>query len=313
MMNVTNGSAAPDEPPIAGVVHGYAIRTRIACRFLRDGGSDTTLWVEEGPPLEEPPPHPLLEWRPRPDRNFRATLSHEEGRYVFWTDTEGAFTVDPHRPSITVSEGFEPVRREERMWGVPSVVAYLSRGDLPLHAAAVEVHGKALLFPGPSRHGKTTMASGFLRAGHRMLGEDLTCCRPGEPGVVLPGPAVLRVRPDVYQRLDFPGTHPVSEDAERVHLALDADRRGTGDPVPLAGIVFLRRDSEVPAITRRTPDSAIPDLWALSLNLPSDEDRARCFRGLSSLAVGVPIWDLQRGSTIEDVAEVVDLVVNTCL
>ena len=45
------------------------------------------------------------------------------------------------------------------------------------------------------------LAAGFLRTGHRVLSEDLVCCRSGAEPMVVPGPATIRIRPDVYERI----------------------------------------------------------------------------------------------------------------
>ena len=58
-------------------------------------------------------------------------------------------------PLLTMPLGVEPVRREERLWGIPAALALIRRGDVAVHAAAVEIDGRALLFAGPGRFGKT--------------------------------------------------------------------------------------------------------------------------------------------------------------
>lgn len=283
------------------------------CHFLRDGDAGDRLVVRESdrPPVVEG--EPLLEWSPRPLRDFAAKLFAPEGRFVFWTSRDGWYEIDPQEPSISVTPAPDGVRREARLWGVPSLLCYVTRGDLPLHAAAVDVGGKALLLAGPGRSGKTTTAAGFLNAGYRVLAEDLTACRPDPSPSLLPGPSMLRVRPDVYPRLDLKNATPVAQDDERVHLVLDGPARGDGAPVPLAGIVFLRSGDGPTTLHPRPPQDTIRDLWALSLNLPSEHDRARCFRGVATLASSVPAWDLHRRLSLDALDEVVQTVISTCL
>jgi hypothetical protein len=124
---------------------------------------------------------------------------------------------------------------------------------------------------------------------------------------------MLRVRRDVFARLEVPSTYVVAEDHERVHLALVQEARGDGAPVPIGAIIFLRRGQGAPVIERRTARESIPDLWALSMNLPTDEDRSRCFQGVSALAGSVPTWNLERDFTIDEIDEIVDLIITTCL
>lgn len=301
--------------PVASVgsVHGYRVESSFDCRFLRAESPAERLVIREA---ERPPDvdgEPLLAWSPRPLRDFEAKLFTTDGGYVFWTSREGWYDIDPLAPSIAVTPASDRVRREARLWGVPSLLCYLSRGDVPLHAAAVDVGGRALLLAGPGRSGKTTTAAAFLIAGHRVLAEDLVACRPAPPPSLLPGPAMLRVRPDVYPRLRLTNASPVAEDAERVHLALEGAARGDGAPVPLAGIVFLRPGEGAPRLRRRSAEDTIRDLWALSLNLPTEQDRARCFRGVASLAASVPAWDLERAISLDLLDQVVEAVIATCL
>lgn len=47
------------------------------------------------------------------------------------------------------------------------------RGKIVLHASAVEMGGKAVLFCGPSGEGKSTMAAALSMRGHRVIGDDV--------------------------------------------------------------------------------------------------------------------------------------------
>jgi hypothetical protein len=296
-----------------GAVHGYEVRSSFACRFLRHPAPGDPLAIRETDREPQPSSEPILEWTPRPLRDFTAKLFSDNGSFQFWTNREGWYSIDPRNPSITVTRGIDPVRREARMWGVPALLCYRQRGNIPVHAAAVQVGGQAVLFPAPGRNGKSTMASAFLRAGHRVLSEDLTCCATSGLPSLYPGPAMLRVRRDVFARLEVPSTYVVAEDHERVHLALVQEARGDGAPIPIGAIIFLRRGQGAPVIERRTARESIPDLWALSMNLPTDEDRSRCFQGVSALAGSVPTWNLERDFTIDEIDEIVDLIITTCL
>lgn len=306
------GGADPTDP--SGAIHGYAIHSDIPWRFLRETGGvadalDVSMLSTE--PVRRGAP--VLEWPPRDHRDFRAELHALDGGYAFWTDREGWFVVDPSTPSIQVSDPEHSVRREQRLWGVPTATSYLADGDISLHAAAVEIDGRAVVFPAPGRYGKTTTAAAFHRAGYRMLSEDLARVRPEPEPAIFPGPALLRLRPDVHGSIDLPDVTTVADEPGRVHVALDRSRRGTGDPVPVAAIVFLRRGGGRPSLERRSPAEAIPDLWALSLHLPNPTDRARCFGGVAAVASGVPAWNLHRDLSFDALHELVERVIATCL
>jgi hypothetical protein len=200
-----------------------------------------------------------------------------------------------------------------RLWGIPTVLCFVQRGDVSLHAASVDVNGSAILLAAPGRFGKTTLASGFLNAGYRLLSEDVSCLRPVPEPQALPGPMLLRVRRDVYERFELPGTYPVLTEPDRVHLTADGSLRGDGRPVPIRAVVFLRAGEGPTTLERVEPAEGLPDLWALSWKMPTDADRARCFRGTASLATNVPLWNLYRELRLDRLQEVVELIVSTCL
>jgi hypothetical protein len=298
-----------------GAVHGFDVVAPFPMRFIRNASKLTDalgLSVAIDPP--SPTGEPLLEWSPRPQRPFAAKLFGVGSGYAFWTNSEGWYRIDPDRSEIAVPSDADPVRRESRLWGVPALLCYVRRGDVPIHAAAVDIGGRAVLFPAPGRSGKTTTAAAFHRAGFRVLAEDLLACRLGDPIQMFPGPALLRLRRDVHQGLALSDATVVEEDHDRVYVSLDRGRRGDGDPIPVAAMVFLRRGEGGgrPTLVRRSVRETLPDLWALSLKLPNEEDQARCFRGIASIAAAVPAWDLRRELSLAELDDVVGAIVTTC-
>jgi hypothetical protein len=255
---------------------------------------------------------PLLHWADESGRAI-AEVYPRDGEFDVWIDEVGWFRVDPSIPAIAVPREVHELRREARLWGIPAILCLLHRGDLPVHAAAVDVGGSALLLAAPGRYGKTTLAGAFVRAGYRLLSEDVACCRSEATPSVLPGPAMLRVRRDMYEWFDVPGTTVVAEDPDRVYLTIDGPGRGDASPVPLRAVVFLRSSDDGFAMEQLSGQRAVQDLWALSLNLPTDEGRARCFQEITSITARVPVWNLYRRLTIEELPETVDRIVSTCL
>lgn len=57
--------------------------------------------------------------------------------------------------------------------GTPFGLVCHQRGVLPLHAAAVEVDGEAVVFAGESGVGKSTLAAAFWRRGFPVIGDDV--------------------------------------------------------------------------------------------------------------------------------------------
>jgi hypothetical protein len=293
-----------------GAVAGFAVRSEVPLAYLRTGGADE-LEIVLGAPDADPDPAdpPTREWSPLPENPFHAKLWRTDGADRLWIEGVGWYAVEPKAGRITIPADADPVSREERLWGIPTSLCIVSRGDQTLHAGSVEVGGSAILIGAPGRHGKTTLVTAFHGAGFRLLSEDTTRCRPDASALAFPGPAMLRVRRDSFARLGVPDATVIGEDPERVHLAIDPLRRGTADPLPIAGIVLLREADEI-RLERVAPELAIPELWALAFKLPTDEDRARCFDAVGGIAGSVPVWNLHRPLRYETLEQVIDAVVS---
>ncbi len=294
-----------------GACFGYE-PTGLALQQLRPG-TGAALSVAECAPQDVPavPPdaHPISVWRPRPDNPFSARLVRQDGIFLFSVDGMGVYVIDPAAATIGVPPDVDPYRREARMWGVPAVLCFDRRGDVPLHAAAVDVNGAAVLLVGPSHHGKSTLAAACVAGGHRLLAEDTTCVGLEPAPFVLPGPPTLRLRPDVFAALEVPGARAVRRDADRVHLLLDENSRGSATAVPLAGVVFLHvgadDDIRVEPVESR---AALSNLWVTSYNIPDDEHRGVRFAQLALMAAVTPIWNLTRPLVFPRLPDVVAVI-----
>lgn len=285
-----------------GTSFGYAVHSPLAFRYLR-GGSGEPLHVSESgvePSWAHGPP--LQSWTVTGDEPFHARLYRDGGRYALLIEGSGWFVVDPGAGRVSVPRGEEPLRREERLWGIPALLCFLRRGDVPLHAAAVEIDGRAVLLAAPRTFGKTTLAAALVRAGHRLLSEDLTCVRPSQVPSVVPGPAMLRLRADVGERIGLPGEWRLDGAGPRVRFAVPEPRRGDCLPVPVGAILFLRPatggDGGV-RVEPASPPDAVRDLFALSFRLPGEEEAARAFGCVTSLVAGVATHDLAYAPRLE--------------
>lgn len=303
----TGAQAGPGE----GACFGFSVRSHLQWRMLRPG--EGTLLTVEGHESDPPrPPGPaLMTWQDA-DRSPTAALFEDDCRFLLHVKDVGWYMIDPEAPTISVPEAVAD-RIELRLWGVPTALCRIRAGDLVLHAATVEVDGHAIALAAPGRFGKTTLACAFLQAGHRLLSEDLTGCRLAPGPVVWPGAAGVRVRRDVYERLELHGTSVVAEDAEGLQLSLDHAIRGDASPVPLCAVVLLRRSDVAGVMSLVPPERALPDLWAVSLRLPTDDDRSRCFRRIAELTRKVPVWNLERQLTFDDLPFTVEQIVDRCL
>lgn len=222
---------------------GFEIRADRAPTLLRPGGGEGILHLAEAKHVADPPAGPpLVGWATRGSERPAATLHRNGSRYHLRTPSETC-DIDPVHSIITVSRRSRSPVWEECFAGIPALLCFQHRGEVPLHAAAVDVEGRAIVLAAHGRGGKTTLALAFHNLGFRVLTEDLACIRPGPVPALLPGPPWLRVRPDMLNGVPE-GTHVIGRTSDRTYLTIEPPLRGTGDAVPIGALVLLSESTE---------------------------------------------------------------------
>jgi hypothetical protein len=289
-------------------VFGFRVNSTMPLQFLRLGGGVELLEIVRAEDVREEPAGELLgEW-PLQGTTYpaTATLTRVEGGYEYWTSDAGLFEIDVRRGRIVIPQLGDTLLLEQRLNGMPMILSFVARGDTSLHAAAVEIGSEAVVLAAPSRYGKSTLAFGFQRAGHRLLSEDLVCCRPASCEVI-PGPALLRLRPDVFKGELPAGLFVAAERPDRVFVGFEGSARGSSAPVPIRAIVFLR-EAESSRLERVPPSTALKDLWRLSFRTGTEDARAGSFRSLARLAGSVSCWNVYRPLKLGELQATVELI-----
>lgn len=296
---------------MTGSCYGFRPVSNLPFEYLRGGDGEPLEVREHENGTHDEAGAVVAEWTPIPGKRMWARLYDENGRYRLWVEEAGSFLIDPATPSVQVPVGYETaVRREERVWSIPALLCMLARGDVPLHAAAVDVDGEAVLLAAPGYSGKTTLAASFDAAGYRVLSEDISCIRVSSPPTLVPGPAMLRVRRDVAAELKLPRAREVAAGGDdRVHFSLDPARRGDCTPLPVRAVVFLRRSDNGIALERVPSALSLRELFPLSFKLPGSDSHARCFAGVTALADAARVWNLYRPVRLGDLTDVVGRIV----
>jgi hypothetical protein len=236
-----------------GSLYGFDVKAELPLRRLNAAtGTRGELMLEMADELLPAPlGEPVSTLVDDDGRRFYA--SHElDGRCLLELPPSGEFLLDPRALRVTVRVGdSDEALREHRIASSAVCTLLAMRGDLVLHASAVEVEGRAVLFCGPTGRGKSTLASALGEAGHGVLGEDgMAIDMEREDPVAFPGARGIRVR-----SLD-------AEGARRTDLAPDP---GPHEPPPcrVAAVVLLDERGEALSV------EALPAARALALLTPN--------------------------------------------
>jgi hypothetical protein len=292
---------------------GFTVNSDYSFQFTRPGVSRDQLSVV---PMLGDPPSPdqpqILDWQT--ELGVVARLYGGGRIFTFWADAVGWFRIAPFDGTIEVPDrDTDALRREVQLWGVPAMLAFTRRGDLSLHAAAIAIGDSAVLVAAPGRFGKTTLSVAFHEAGHRLLSEDISRLQLEPEPMVMPGPALVRMREDTFSGIPPAGMSIASRARGRVELAIDDERRGDSTPVPVRAVVLLRESADDRIRLERVETmDAIPDLWTLAFRLPESDDRSRAFQQVAAFADRVPVWNLFRPVTMGGLPNVVATVAELC-
>jgi hypothetical protein len=298
-----------------GACYGFNVTSELPLSYVRHrAGTGTPLEVRFA--AEAPPEGELLQrWDiGRNGRGVTQLFAVDDEVYVVHKSPDIAFEVRSKQSQILIHPGsVDGLLLESMLWGTPAAVALTRRNALPLHAGSVDVDGWGILLAAPGTLGKTTLAGAFHAAGHRMLADDMSGAVLTPIPALLPGPAVIRARPDVAELFRFDRTEAVLTTPARTHLALTPQTKGNGEPVPLRAIVFLRVSEGPIQIEEATTPDVVRDLHGLAFRFPTDEGTAAAFENAASLAGRVPGWNLYRPLTPDSLPGVINLIIERCL
>ncbi|GAB3021942.1 phosphoenolpyruvate carboxykinase (ATP) [Natronobiforma cellulositropha] len=227
-------------------------------------------------------------------------------------ETIGSFRVakgrevvfDPVSEEIPTMKLFRRLIQNEMM----GVLAH-QRGLLVLHASAVAVDGRAAVFLGPRRAGKSTTAAAFHTHGHTLIEDDVVGIRFDEDGpVVVPGVPQLRLLPDAADALAVASAPaPTTDDGSgKRYERVDP----VPEPVPLAGCYVLEEGETLelaPVPAREQLFGLIAKTYVAGL-LDETGTTAANFEQCSTVVETTPVQRLCRPKRHEVLPALVDLV-----
>ena len=131
------------------------------------------------------------------------------------------------------------------------------RGDVPLHACAVDCGGHSMTFIGDSGAGKSTLVALLARRGFPIVADDVLVARPDASGTIMTEPSVpvLKLWPESLPHSDYAGSAAPFEIANLNKHRIDAQDKFVEARLPLTRLYVLRW---------LLPASAAPEIVPLS-------------------------------------------------
>ncbi len=146
---------------------------------------------------------------------------------------------------------------------VSSLIGFLLRlkGEVCLHASAVEIDGEAILISGRSGHGKSTIASYFAAQGHSAITDDISRLTVKDHKIyVHPGYPRLRLLPDAASAVlgTMGGLPAIAEGWQKYYLPLNSDGFNfTSRPLLVKAVYVLLGRAEHPIVNPASPFDAV--------------------------------------------------------
>ncbi|WP_208347739.1 serine kinase [Pseudaestuariivita rosea] len=236
---------------------------------------------------------------------------------VLYWKTVGAFHIDA-QGNITV-DAFPNLSDDLiafPLLGPVMAIALQYRGAFVLHAGAVSINDQAVVFMGDKMAGKSTTTAAFVRAGHKMLSDDLAPIRfdtAGQP-VIAPAFAQVKLSDDARQAIALsdavarPDVHEVIEKKRQLLSSAFENRT-----MPLAALYVLERGTQA-QITTLQGQNALAMLLRFAYaprfgtDFLSGPVAKRHFEMAASLARQVPVCILQVPTGLDKLHQVVDLL-----
>jgi len=217
---------------------------------------------------------PLLPpgWRPAPD-------SFADAEFLMWSSGNGRYVISGDGTSGVAPDVELDVALAVLASHVRSCVALWAPGRIFVHAGAVARHGRALLLPGDSFCGKTTLVAALIQAGASYYSDEFAVL--DADGFVHPYAKALSVR--------SPAGGPTDEVSASAFGGLTGEVRLPVALVAVTGYVPDARWDPAPLSPGETA------LALLSHSVPAQERPAETLRVLSRVAAGCACVRSDRG------------------
>ncbi|TDD98948.1 hypothetical protein [Jiangella asiatica] len=153
----------------------------------------------------------------------------------------------------------------EAVYGAAALIAIERSTRLLLHAGAVALDGRAVLFPGASGTGKSTTVAACVRRGLGYLSDEMVALDL-RTGAVEGWARPVMLTPWAIRTMGLPGSRPDEGDGK---AAVPCDALGgavVAGAVPVAHVVGLRRGGAETTLTPMPAGEVLAQLLAASFN-----------------------------------------------
>jgi hypothetical protein len=264
-----------------GSLYGFEIKSDLPLRRLNAAaGTRGELVVEAAAePLATPGHEPTGSQVTDDGYRWFSAWELDDGACLLKMPPTGSFLLEPARGWIAVESTDEDRELlEHRVASVAICTLLAMREDLVLHAAAVEVDGRAVVFCGPTMRGKSTLVGALGEAGCSLLGEDGVAVElNGQGAIAHPGARGVRVR----QR---------DGEGRRRTVLLDDPGPGEPGPCPVAAFVLLEERGAKLDVAPLEPARALALLTPNLIHTGGRAAIATAFQRLASALGSAPAF-----------------------
>jgi hypothetical protein len=275
-------------------LYGFEVKSELPLRRLNSApGTRGELVVElAGESLVAPAGEPAGSLVDDDGRRWYASYELDGGNCLLQMPPTGSFLLAPAQGRIAVESSDGDAELLEHRLASSAICTLLSlRGDLALHAAAVEADGRAIVFCGPSLRGKSTLARALGEGGCPLLGEDGIAVELGEDGpVAYPGARGVRVR--------GPGG------GQQRPVLVEDPGAGEPEPCPIATVVLLGERGAGFAVEPLEPARALALLTPNLIHSGGRASIAAAFQRLAALLGSAPALRISLPDDLEALPEI---------
>ncbi len=262
-----------------GSLYGFEVESELPLRRLNAAGGTRGQLTIEVAEHRSPDVAPVSTLVDEKGACWYASYELENGNCLLELPPTGSFLLEPATGGVGVDrDDADDDLLEHRVASSAICTLLAMRGDLVLHAAAVEVGRKAVAFCGPTQRGKSTLARTLGEDGRRLLGEDGIAIEVEENrATAYPGARGVRTR----------GSD--GDGRQRVELLADPGP-GEPPPCPVAAIILLGERGDALEVEPLEPARALALLTPNLIHCGTRAAIAAAFANLAALLRVVPAF-----------------------